>query len=251
VNAGFELTMTGCTDTGRVREHNEDAIAWDAPAGLAILADGMGGHNAGDVASHMAVDGLMHLISGNCAANGTISDCIPVLREAVRQTNADILGHAHRDPRCAQMGTTVVLSLFRGTRMLTMHAGDSRAYRLRGTQFAALTQDHSLVRQLVEQGAMTEEDARNSPYTSVITRALGCHATVEPELQEFEVAPGDIYVLCSDGLYTVVREDDIRTILLEARGDWEVAARQLVQRANDGGGRDNISVIIVSVVDNS
>lgn len=251
MKTSFELLMTGCTDTGRVREHNEDSIAWDAPAGLAILADGMGGHNAGDVASHMAVDRLTQLIAGNCAVDGTIADCIPILREAVRQTNADILDHAHKDPRCAQMGTTVVLALFRGARVLTLHAGDSRVYRLRDTDLVALTQDHSLVRQLVEQGAMTEEEARNSPYTSVITRALGCHATVEPEIQEFAVTPGDVYTLCSDGLYTVVAEDEIRTILLEARGDWEAAARQLVDRANEGGGRDNISVIIVSVVDNS
>jgi protein phosphatase len=243
----FEVLMTGCTDTGRVREHNEDAIAWDAPAGLAVLADGMGGHNAGDVASRMAVDGLMSRIAKHCPPDHAISDCAPIVLDAVQATNVEIFARAQRDPTCAQMGTTLALALIRGRQLLTAHVGDSRVYRLREGALSCLTQDHSLVRQLVNEGAMTEDEARHSPYTSVITRAIGSHAAVDAELHEFSIEAGDIYVLCSDGLYNVVADAELRELIAEANSDWTMAAQQLVARANDCGGRDNISVIVVAV----
>jgi protein phosphatase len=251
VNSPLEIVMTGCTDTGRVREHNEDAIAWDAPAGLAVLADGMGGHNAGDIASRMAVDDLMTRIAQHCPVDREIDECVRAVRDAVHATNAHIFTTAQRDPGCAQMGTTLALTLFRGRHLLTAHVGDSRVYRLRDGVLSCLTQDHSLVRQLIAEGTMSEDEARRSPYTSVITRALGSHAAVDAEFHEFSVAPGDVYILCSDGLYTIVSEAKLHVSIADANGDWTVAAQQLVALANEGGGRDNISVIVVAVSSSS
>lgn len=244
------------TDPGMVRGHNEDAVFANPDLGLAILADGMGGYNAGEVASGMATTLLA--TEFEAAFNATApyetdagSDqpfahrCIA---DKVTLTNSAIFNAAESQPQYAGMGTTLVMALFYDNRVTVAHIGDSRLYRLRGGEFGPITRDHSLLQEQLDSGMISVEEARHSQNKNLVTRALGVDPEVEAEIHDYEVQPGDIYLLCSDGLNDMVEDDEIQLTLQMLGANLELAATQLIQMANDNGGRDNVSVIVIKVL---
>lgn len=248
------LQMAVRTDAGEVRPGNEDAVFGDAALGLAILADGMGGYRAGEVASGMATALLAQSLVG------TLDDREPQefdadgervahrqLRERIERANAEIYFAAQSEPQYYGMGTTLVVAWFYDNMVTLAHLGDSRAYRLRGNLFERLTHDHSLLQQQLDSGIISAEEARFSRSKNLVTRALGVDLTVEPEIRDFSVRPGDVYLLCSDGLNDMVGDVEIAAAMRALAGDPAAAAQRLVQMANENGGRDNISVILVRV----
>ncbi len=229
--------MAGVTDTGRVREHNEDAIAWNAEQGWAVLADGMGGHHAGEVASAIAVEVIGAQLQQSRDAT--------VLQAAVEQANLAIHQQAIGQPRLHTMGTTVVAVSLHGRSLHCAHVGDSRLYRFRDSELQQLSRDHSLVQELLDEGMLDAEQARCSEQKNVITRALGLEARVEVEMSEDRTVAGDCYLLCSDGLSDRLRDEEIAVLL--AGEALPQVARSLIDAANVCGGEDNISVIIIRV----
>jgi protein phosphatase len=240
------LEIVKLTDPGMVRSHNEDSVGIDAEAGIVILADGMGGYNAGEVASGMTVAMLSDNLKA--ALREGRRDMATLAGEEVQKTNGAIFQAAQSQPQYNGMGTTLVLVLFRDNRATVAHIGDSRLYRLRGEQFEQITRDHSLLQEQIDSGMITREDARHSHNKNLVTRALGVDATVEVEIREYDALPGDLYLLCSDGLNDMVVDEDIQLTLGLMGANLEMAAQQLVQMANDNGGRDNVSVILVRVL---
>lgn len=245
--ATLPLEFWGATDVGRRRENNEDAIACDEALGLALVADGMGGHLAGEVASGLAIVTVREALDAALSGGGGIEPAAAV-RAALEQANREIHTRAGRDPICAGMGTTAALVLAHDGRMLIAHVGDSRVYRLRSGALEQLTTDHSLVQELIETGFLSEEEARHSMNRNVITRALGIAAEVEVDLRTEPLEAGDLYLLCSDGLTDLVSDARIGELLRETDGG-PAAARALVEEANACGGMDNVSVILVRAGD--
>jgi serine/threonine protein phosphatase PrpC len=245
----MRVHMIAATDTGRLRERNEDAVATLPELGVAVLADGMGGHQAGDVASHIATDTMCGVLSDGLAHREmtTASDGGELLFEAVEQANAQILAAAAERPDYQGMGATLVAACFDERRFIAIHLGDSRLYRLRDKNLEQLTHDHSLVQELVRQGMMTHEEARASLHKNLITRALGIGEAIDPELTEGELAEGDMYLICSDGLTDVVSDADIEAVLIEGADDLSATTERLIAMANEAGGPDNISVVVVRV----
>jgi protein phosphatase len=238
-----ELEMTGLTDPGRVRPENEDSIVVRPEIGLAILADGMGGHQAGEVASRLAVDVIQrHLIEAfaRAAAEGDEG----LLSEAIRKANAAVYEAARERPEYAGMGSTVVVAVFHGDKLYFGHVGDSRLYRYRDGLFTPLTRDHSVIQELVGRGLLTEAEARATIAKNLVTRALGVDPDVEPEMGEETYRDADVYLLCSDGLNDMLSDDEIARLLAEHEPNLEEAARHMVDTANARGGPDNISVIL-------
>ena len=247
-----KLEIVGVTDVGRKRSHNEDAIGSDPEHGLAVLADGMGGYQAGEVASAIAVKTIL----GEVRAK--LKDISPVevdddtgfsrgtllFKSAIEKANKLIYKAAQSKPECEGMGTTVVAIGFFENRLTVAHVGDSRLYRLRDGHFEQVTSDHSLLQELIDKGFYTPEEARKSLNKNLVTRAIGVEDKVVPDFQEEFVKPGDIYLLCSDGLTDPVDDDEIAAILKSKTSDLEEAGRALVEKANEYGGRDNISVIL-------
>jgi protein phosphatase len=243
------LEIVTVTHPGMVRSHNEDAVVADAARGFAVLADGMGGYNAGEVASGIAVNLISEGLRAGLDAGGRGQmDMGALLREQAVKANGVIYHTAQSQPQCAGMGTTLVMALFHDNRIFTAHVGDSRLYRLRGEELAQITRDHSLLQDQIDSGMITPEAARLSHNRNLVTRALGVDPQVDVALGEHEVRPGDIYLLCSDGLNDMVEDEDIRLTLTVMGPNLPLAAEQLIQMANDNGGRDNISVILVKVV---
>jgi PPM family protein phosphatase len=251
-----KLQCIGLSDTGRVREHNEDTIAWDANMGLLVLADGMGGYNAGEVASGMAttviVTDLQLLLqekvpyqvdeeSGQAIAQ-------TLLREQIAKANTSIYQASQSQPQYAGMGTTLVVALFYDNKMTVAHIGDSRLYRQRGDEFRQVTKDHSLLQEQIDSGMITAQQAKQSQNKNLVTRALGIDPSVDAEIHDYDTQPGDIYLLCSDGLCDMVSDEDIGMALQTLGANLKLCAQQLVQMANDNGGRDNVSVILIRVL---
>jgi protein phosphatase len=255
MNLSQALEIASCTDAGIVRSHNEDSIAADASKGLVVLADGMGGYNAGEVASGMATTvittELQHLLEEQPAHERDPSSGRPraemLLREQIAKANASIYQAAQSQPQYAGMGTTLVAALLHDNKITVAHIGDSRLYRLRGEDFTQVTRDHSLLQEQIDSGMITPEQAKYSQNKNLVTRALGIDATVEPELHEYDTQVGDIYLLCSDGLNDMVSDEDMGMTLQTLAANLQLAAQQLVQMANDNGGRDNVSVILVRI----
>jgi len=256
VNLKGKIEFVAITDPGRVREHNEDALGHDVDCGLLVLADGMGGYNAGEVASGIAVkttldmvqNGVRHeLRSAPDQTTGLMRQSI-VLRDAILRANKIIHQTAKSQPHCEGMGTTIVACLFYDNRVSIAHVGDSRVYRLREGRLEQLTQDHSLLQELVERGLYSREEAERSLSRNYVTRALGVEPTIEVTITEQAVKPGDLFVLCSDGLPDMVEDDDILLTIRTFQGDLELAGRQLVQLSNDNGGKDNVSVLMARVL---
>ncbi|WP_187360084.1 Stp1/IreP family PP2C-type Ser/Thr phosphatase [Chitinolyticbacter meiyuanensis] len=247
------LQIEGATDPGLVRDHNEDAIGFDPMLGFAVLADGMGGYLAGEVASGMAIEMMLHVVRGALQSRSAhqLVDAEPyghqVLEDAVQQANAAIYGTALSQPQCAGMGTTVVATLFYDDRVLAAHVGDSRLYRLRGEMLEQLTRDHSFLQEQIDSGLITPEEARHSQNRNLVTRAVGIDPLAEVELAEHPVEVGDLYLLCSDGLTDMLDDEHIADLLVAMRANLPLAAQQLVLAANDAGGRDNISVLLIEV----
>ena len=248
------LEVVVLTDPGKVRTHNEDAVFGDGSLGLAILADGMGGYNAGEVASGMATT----LLASNfqrflptCPREGE-GALDPAYAEhylstEISSANSAIFHASQSQPQYAGMGTTLVLAWFYNNRMTVAHLGDSRLYRLRAGRLEQLTRDHSLLQEQLDSGMITADEARFSQNKNLVTRALGVDPGVEAEIQDFALLPGDIALLCSDGLNDMVEDDDIELTLQTLGGNLRLAGEQLIQMANDNGGRDNVSVILVKV----
>ncbi len=228
------------SDTGRVRRNNEDAVAFDAGAGVAVLADGMGGLDAGEVASRLAVEAaLKSLADAGNRSDSALRAAVEAANQAVRNRSLDT---------GVEMGTTLVLwVLSEHGQCLIGHVGDSRAYRMRAGDLRCLTRDHSMVQQMIDEGLMSEAEAATSPNRNVITRALGLVGQVEVDVRSWVHSPGDLYLLCSDGLTDMVDDAGIRSILAGAGPDQSLAetARALVVRANSAGGHDNVSVILI------
>ena len=241
-----ELLMAGSTDPGRVRGQNEDNIAVVPEAGLAVVADGMGGHQAGEVASKLAVEVItQHIIETlvDSAANGAVE--IKSVGDAIQLANRAIYEHARNQPEYAGMGSTVVVTLFYDDKLCVGHVGDSRLYRFRNSLLEQITQDHSVVQELVSRGLVTAEEARQSVNKNLVTRALGVDPVVTPDISEHALQDDDIYLLCSDGLNDVLADGDIEMMLIEHRRQLEDAVRHMIDMANDRGGPDNISVILI------
>lgn len=234
------------TDVGRTRAHNEDACAADEIAGLFVVCDGMGGAAGGEVASHMAVRVFLERARAG-------RDNVPAgvrLEQAALEANHAVFLESHRDLLLRGMGTTLVgLEIGRDlNEACVVNVGDSRCYRLRDDLFEQLTDDHSFVDEQVRAGLMTEDEASISHLRNIITRAIGSHAEVEPDVLRFDVAPGDIFLLCSDGLIRELNDEEIGHVLYLGRdGDLQVCADTLVRLANDSGGGDNITVVLIRV----
>lgn len=241
--------MGGLSHTGLVRGGNEDCIATRSELGLAILADGMGGHQAGEVASRMAVDIIADYFDARSERGAgerrAAMDKRRAIANAIQTANAAIYHVARRRADYHGMGSTVVVAVFDRDRLHIGHVGDSRLYRLQNGSLEQLTEDHSMVQELVNRGLYTPHEARRSLAKNLLTRALGVDPVVEVDTADTAVRQGDIYLLCSDGLTDVVSDAQIAGILGAADDDLRAVARRLIDRANAHGGPDNISVILV------
>ena len=235
------------TDTGRARSNNEDSVALDETSALAVLADGMGGYNAGEVASGMAT-GFIKTELGRwlleAGASATDSEVRRAMDICVDNANRAIFNAANANPQYAGMGTTLVVALFRGTRVLIGHVGDSRAYRLRSGRLMQMTRDHSLLQEQIDAGLITPEQASFSANKNLVTRAVGVEDTVLLEIHQHEVHPGDLYLMCSDGLSDML-DDESLSQLLQGYDSLDEAGQALIAAANDAGGKDNIAVVLV------
>ena len=255
-NGRSPLDVASLSHPGMVRSHNEDTVFVDGEAGLAVLADGMGGYNAGEVASGIAVDvvsnGLLpELGSGRelskIDVQSGLTHAALLLQQQIAEANKGIYEAAQTRPECAGMGTTIVAAVFHGHRVSIGHIGDSRCYRLRGEKFEQLTHDHSLLQEQIDSGQLTSEQAKYSLNKNLVTRALGIEAIVPADIAEYRVEANDIYLLCSDGLTDMVDPEVIHNIVDDKRMVLPEAAADLVELANQNGGRDNISVILTRV----
>jgi protein phosphatase len=251
------LQPASLTDPGRIRDHNEDCIESRPQIGLYVLADGMGGYNAGEVASGMATsliaDGVEEAWRAREVDRLSRDDAKALaeklLREQITRANGAIYTTSQNNPECAGMGTTLVVCLFYDNFVTVAHIGDSRLYRLRGEAMDQVTRDHSLLQEQLDSGLITPEEAKLSQNKNLVTRALGIDPTVEPEIHVHETQVDDIYLLCSDGLSDMVEDEEIRLTLITLKSNPSLTVQQLIQSANDNGGRDNISAMLVRVVE--
>ena len=237
------------TDAGHVRDCNEDAVAVDPARGLAVLADGMGGYSAGEVASAMAVEQVLERLGqwlDQAGAAAQPHEIAGAMQTCVAHANRAIFQAACENAEYEGMGTTLVVAALHGKTLLIGHIGDSRAYRLRGGALQQLTGDHTLLQEQIDLGLMTEEEAVHSPHRGLLTRALGVEETVPLDVQTLAVEPGDLYLLCSDGLTDMLADADLAAVLA---GDapLTVQAQTLLDMANAEGGYDNISLILCRV----
>ncbi len=242
-----DYSFAALTDVGRLRANNEDAVRVDPAHGVAVLADGMGGYNAGEVASAMAVD----IIAADLArwlaqAEGGARDVRRAMEICVDQANRAIYEAAHANDAYTGMGTTLVMAVLRDGVAVIGHVGDSRAYRWREGRLVQLTRDHSLLQEQLDIGLITAAEAAVSSNRNLVTRALGVEDTVLLELTDAPVAPGDVLLLCSDGLNDMLGDDDIAA-LLDSDEPLADRCQRLVDGANARGGRDNVSVVLIGV----
>lgn len=241
------LEAVGVTDAGSVRQFNEDRIVLAPEIGVVALADGMGGHRAGDVASHMAADFVVDSLRSHLAVTGAAADQhSPLLAvdQSINQANRRIFEAAQSSRAREGMGTTLAIALFHAHGATIAHVGDSRIYRLRAGKLALLTRDDSLLRHQVESGLIGAADVADSHNRAFVTQALGVAAAVDAHPRNIDVLPGDVFLLCSDGLNDLVDDGDIELIVQSLTGNLALAAQILVQTAKDNGGYDNVSVIL-------
>ena len=251
--------MVSMTHTGKVRSHNEDCVIAMNELGLAILADGLGGYNAGEVAAGLAANAISQGLEaawpnarkGPLNRRGKRAVAEQLIQREVVNADATIFAKAHSAQQWAGMGTTLVLALFFDSSVTVAHMGDSRLYRLRGEALEQLTHDHSLLQEQIDAGVMTTEHAKTSNNRNVVTRALGADPAEEIEMHTHDTLVGDVYLLCSDGLTDMVDDEVIQLKLTPLKANLQLAAQQLVDAANEAGGRDNISVIVVRVMGES
>lgn len=246
------LSVAGRTHTGQVRSHNEDFLGENLDIGLVALADGMGGYKSGEVASEMAISTVLselearipQLTPGELDPQTGYSNESLAVREAIISANEKIYQRGMEDPECRGMGTTLVLAILYNNQVTIAHVGDSRMYRFRDSKLEQVTVDHTFLQELVDRGYYTQEEADASLNRNLVTRALGIQPTTAVDIREDLVIPGDIYLLCSDGLTDMVDDQEISKIVSEFRDNLDKLAENLVECANVKGGRDNISVLL-------
>ncbi|MBI5815969.1 MAG: Stp1/IreP family PP2C-type Ser/Thr phosphatase [Nitrospinae bacterium] len=243
-------SFAGVTDKGRVRSSNEDSLFMDGKDGVFIVADGMGGHSSGEVASRIVVDALPQLVGSWTSKLSSFKgdEALNRVKAAIVELSEQIVNETSERPALYGMGSTVVMALFRGAGTVIAHMGDSRAYLFRSKKLVRMTTDHSLVQLLLDSGEISEEQIKKHPAKSQITRHVGMRGEALPDAKFLEMVNGDRLLLCSDGLTGLVEDDEIRKILSGARGPSE-ACGALVKAANSAGGSDNITVIVVDVWD--
>ena len=242
----LSIALHAAVDPGRARSNNEDSAEIDPEVALAVLADGMGGYNAGEVASNMATSFIRTELGRwlrEAHAHASDAEVRRAMDICVDNANRAIFNAANSNPQYAGMGTTLVVAVFRDGRLLLGHVGDSRCYRLRGGRLQQITRDHSLLQEQIDAGLITPEQAAFSANKNLVTRAVGVEDTVLLETHQHEVQPGDLYLLCSDGLSDMVDDAGIAQLLLQC-DSLESGTRALIAAANDAGGKDNISVIL-------
>lgn len=248
-----DIELAARTDTGQVRSHNEDFIAINPALGFVILADGMGGYSAGEVASSIATTVIQemleeqvpqHLKEGYSHRNKQLQQLV---LQAIDRANGSILEAARNEPQFSGMGTTVVVGLFHQDKVIFAHVGDSRAYRYREGGLEQITRDHSLLQEQIDAGLITPEAAQHSPNKNLITRAVGVDYEIEIEIHDHAVKAGDIYLLCSDGLSDMLTHQEIASILGNPATSLDTACEALIAGANRHGGKDNISAILAKV----
>ncbi len=242
--AGFEAhySAAALTDRGRKRATNEDAFGYSVEHGVYVVCDGMGGAAAGEVASSLAVDEMMRALTGRGAARPLFDEA----EDAVATANATIFERAQHSRSLNGMGTTLVGLLTKGRRGCMINVGDSRGYRMRRARLEQITLDHSLVEEQVRMGRMDRLEAERSPLRNVITRALGTQSAVTPDIFELQSEPGDLYLLCSDGLTREIPDAQLETLVRHDLPLSELCAR-LIEAANGAGGHDNITCLLVRV----
>jgi protein phosphatase len=246
----YRLDFALKTHPGLVRPLNEDAIGADPRCGLFVLADGLGGYNAGEVASVMAISSVLDRLSSALDASRTEEGVFTpdeAIYDTIAEINANIYNAALNSAAFEGMATTLVVGWFLGGRLWVTHTGDSRLYRYRHSQLEQLTRDHSFSQELLDAGMVTEAEARMLPAKNLVTRALGASADIEPEISDVDVEAGDVILLCSDGLTEMVGSYEIEGLLSISEDNLHETARRLVDLANEAGGRDNVSVIVVRV----
>ena len=250
-----KLEIANQSDVGLKRPHNEDSTITDGRNGIVILADGMGGYKAGEVASALAVtnilfdvtNGLKKLKRGQIDETTGFSNESLLIRDAITQANSVIYNTAQTDPQCQGMGTTIVVGLFHNNILSIAHVGDSRLYRLRNNELQQVTNDHSLIQELIDRGLYTSEEAHANTPRNLVTRAMGIEADVDVDVVEEAVLPDDIYLLCSDGLTDLVKDEEIHLTLSKYSANLAQTADELVKFANKRGGKDNTSIILVRI----
>jgi len=240
----MKLTAFGLTDVGRRRESNEDDFLLEPVRGVYAVADGMGGHAAGEIASHLAIDTIRELLDGSDRDLQDAEDAAAWLRDAVVEANRRICDSIRLHEERRGMGTTVVALVHSGDDAVVGHVGDSRGYLLRGDELLRMTSDHSWVNEQVKLGLMNDDAAQRHPMRNIVTRALGSRPDVVVDLTSVEAKPGDVFLLCSDGLNTMLSDDQIHEILVDHRRSPVSACRSLVDAANRNGGEDNVTVVV-------
>lgn len=238
--AVLHYSAAAVSDRGRKRASNEDAFGYSAEHGVYVVCDGMGGAAAGEIASSLAVDEMMRLLTQRAGVNPLLTDA----EQAAAFANQAIFSRAERSQQLNGMGTTLVALLVEERRVWMLNVGDSRGYRLRNAHLEQITVDHSLVEEQIRMGRMSQSEAARSPLRNVITRALGTQNTVTPDIFELEAEPGDLFLLCSDGLTRELSDARIESILRES-APLEDLCTQLVAAANQAGGHDNITCLLV------
>ncbi len=251
----FRMRSSGLSHTGMARKHNEDCFEIDPERRLYVVADGMGGHSHGEIASRIAVDAIRDYVTSDdpdahhqrFKSDGNLTAHSNLLRNAVRIAHKNVLQAILRDRSLQGMGTTVVGLLVDDSVAALAHVGDSRAYRYRAGKLELMTQDHTWVNEQVVAGYLSAEQARVHPLKNVVTRALGSEREVNVDLREIEIAAGDLYLICSDGLTTMLRDDEIEAFIAAPGASLDEICQRLIDAANGRGGLDNVTVILVAV----
>ncbi len=242
--AVVRFTAAAATDRGRKRPSNEDAFGFSVEKGVYVVCDGMGGAAGGEIASSLAVDHALRVLSSRTQGNGSHETLSQLAIECVAAANEAIFSRAQRNVKLSGMGTTLVGLIAEGGSVSVMNVGDSRCYRLRGSRLEQITHDHSLVEEQVTLGRMTQSEARRSPLRNVITRALGTQSQVTPDVFNLEAQPSDLFLLCSDGLTRELPDSAIEAIL-SLNLPLDVLCSRLVEDAKQAGGNDNITCVLV------
>lgn len=244
----YKVLTIGVSDMGLVRQNNEDVWAQEPSIGLYVLADGMGGHLAGEVASHETASALCKVLKKKITTSNQYSllELQDLVKRAIIHVNGLIYKMSRTNDGLKGMGTTLCCLLFHADGLVFAHVGDSRIYRLRNEKFEQLTKDHSLFRDLVDQGQLNASQACDFLYKNIITKAIGTEPKVDPTVKTCSTHFEDIFLMCSDGLSDLVPANEIKEILLEASSKEE-AAKRLIDRANAEGGKDNITIVIAKI----
>jgi len=251
-----KIQIYGETDVGSVRDHNEDSIGSDESIALLVLADGMGGHRGGEMASAITVSTVLKTVTdktkkintGDTDEETGFSTESVAVHEAVTLANKNVHDSSEANAQYRGMGTTVVVVMFYDNRFTVAHVGDSRLYRLRDGELEQITRDHSLMQELIDRGFYTPEQARNSLNKNLVTRAIGIDNKVQIDIQEDVAMVDDIYLLCSDGVTDMIEDDLIQSTMIENSNDLEKAASEIIRLSNEHGGKDNISALLAKPI---